>query len=66
MTAAQVHTRASRARDTRIIRTANARTALAGLDHTTELYVLTFGQFSLLDAVQAILETTGPAVEDHP
>jgi hypothetical protein len=61
VTTAQVHTRANRARDTRVIRTANARTALRGLTHTTELYVLTFGQFSLLDAVQAILETTGPA-----
>lgn len=61
MTSAQVSARAARARETRIIRTANAKTALAGLDHGTELYILTFGQFSLLDAVQAILEKTGPA-----
>lgn len=61
MTEAKVNARTARARETRIIRTSNARTALAGLDHSTELYVLTFGQFSLLDAVQAILEKTGPA-----
>jgi hypothetical protein len=61
VTAAQVTARATRARETRVIRTANARTALAGLDHATELYVLTFGQFSLLDAITAVLDLTGPA-----
>lgn len=61
MTEAQVHARANRARDKRIIRTSNARVALAGLTREVELYILTFGQFSLLDAVSAILEHTGPA-----
>lgn len=61
MTEAQVNARTARARETRIIRTSNARVALADLDHSTELYILTFGQFSLLDAIQAILEKTGPA-----
>ncbi len=61
MTDAQVHARATRQRDKRMIRTSNARAALAGLTHDTELYILTFGQFSLLDAVSAILEHTGPA-----
>lgn len=61
MTDARTHTRTARQRDKRMIRTSNARAALAGLTHDTELYILTFGQFSLLDAVSAILEHTGPA-----
>lgn len=58
---ARAHARAKRDRDKRVVRVANARTALSGLDHDTELYVLTFGQFSLLDAITAILDVTGPA-----
>ena len=59
--AARAHARRARAREKRLVRTASAARALAGLDKDRELYVLTFGQFSLLDAVTALLDTTGPA-----
>jgi len=39
----------------------NARDALADFGRGMETYCLTFGQFSLMDAVEAILEKTGPA-----
>lgn len=39
----------------------SARDALADFDRGMETYCLTFGQFSLMDAVEAILEKTGPA-----
>jgi hypothetical protein len=48
----------------RIVRAAKigaARTALGGLEPGIELYVLTHGQFSLIDALVALLEQTGPA-----
>lgn len=38
-----------------------AREAIAGLDHTTEIFGFTKGQFSLLDLIGAVLDTTGPA-----
>lgn len=39
----------------------NVRDALADFGRGMETYCLTFGQFSLMDAVEAILEKTGPA-----
>lgn len=45
----------------RLSKVTNARDALADFDHGMETYCLTFGQFSLMDAVEAILEKTGPA-----
>jgi len=62
MTAAQSVARTKRTR--RVIRVAKigaARDALAGLTRHGELYCLTHGQFSLMDAVEALLDTTGPA-----
>lgn len=62
MTAARSTTR--RTPDRRAIRLSkvtNARAALADFDHGMETYCLTFGQFSLMDAVEAILDKTGPA-----
>jgi hypothetical protein len=38
----------------------NARDALSDFDHGMETYCLTFGQFSLMDAVEAVMEKTGP------
>lgn len=58
---ARSHVRRTRARAPRLSKVTNARVALAGLDHGTEVYCLTFGQFSLMDAVEAILDVTGPA-----
>lgn len=39
----------------------NAVEAVEGLDHETEIFGFTKGQFSLLDLIKAILEKTGPA-----
>lgn len=58
---ARSHTRAVRPRKVSISKITNARDALAEFDRGMETYCLTFGQFSLMDAVEAILEKTGPA-----
>lgn len=56
------HTRpAPKARRQRLSKTTNARDTLAGFGHGVELDILTFGQFSIMDAVEAVLDTTGPA-----
>lgn len=39
----------------------DARKAIEGLDHETEIFGFTKGQFSLLDLLAACLEITGPA-----
>ena len=54
-------TRAVRPRKIAISKVTNARDALSDFDRGMETYCLTFGQFSLMDAVEAILEKTGPA-----
>lgn len=58
---AQSHTRAVRPRSIAVSKMTNARDALADFGRGMETYCLTFGQFSLMDAVEAILEKTGPA-----
>ena len=45
----------------RLAKVTNARDALADFGPGMETYCLTFGQFSLMDAIEAILEKTGPA-----
>lgn len=45
----------------RVSRTANAADSLDGFGLGCEIDVITFGQFSLIDAVDAILDMTGPA-----
>ena len=42
-------------------KTATAVEAIAGLDHATEIYGFTKGQFSLLNLIQAVFLVTGPA-----
>ncbi len=42
-------------------RTATAAEAIAGLDHQTEIFGFTKGQFSLLNLLQAVFLVTGPA-----
>lgn len=54
-------TRPTRARKPRLSKVTNARDALSDFGRGMETYCLTFGQFSLMDAVEAILEKTGPA-----
>lgn len=61
MTAAQSTTRRTPARRPRVSKITNARDALSDFGRGLETYCLTFGQFSLMDAVEAILEKTGPA-----
>ena len=48
-------------RRARFSRVANARVMLRGFGHGDLLSGLTYGQFSLIDLVQATLEVTGPA-----
>jgi len=48
-------------RDVKLARHASAREAIGTLEKGRDVYVLSFGQFSLLDAIGAILDQTGPA-----
>ena len=61
MVSARSHTRTRPARKPVVSKITNARDALADFGRGKETYCLTFGQFSLMDAVEAILEKTGPA-----
>lgn len=61
MTTARSHTRKTPVRRPRVSKVSNARDALADFDRGMETYCLTFGQFSLMDAVEAVLDKTGPA-----
>lgn len=61
MTTAKSHTRPARARAPRLSKVTNAREALADFGRGMETYCLTFGQFSLMDAIEALLDVTGPA-----
>ena len=62
MTTAKSHTRtAPKSRAPRLSKITNARDALADFGRGMETYCLTFGQFSLMDAIEAILDKTGPA-----
>lgn len=54
-------TRVARGRTPRLSKVTNARDALAEFNRGMETYCLTFGQFSLMDAIEALLEKTGPA-----
>ena len=58
---AQSTTRRSPVRKPRLSKVTNARDALSDFGRGMETYCLTFGQFSLMDAVEAVLEKTGPA-----
>ncbi len=60
-TPARSVTRAAPTRRPRLSKVTNARDALSDFGRGMETYCLTFGQFSLMDAVEAILDKTGPA-----
>lgn len=60
-TTAQSHTRPARPRKPRLSKVTNARDALSDFGRGMETYCLTFGQFSLMDAIEALLDITGPA-----
>lgn len=55
------HLRPVRKARARLSKVASARDTIAGFDHGMDVVGLTFGQFSLLDLVDAALEITGPA-----
>lgn len=55
---------ASRFRMTRVSKIGLAGDAIGKLSAGMELYVLTFGQFSLIDALAYLVEQTGPADVD--
>lgn len=45
----------------KISKTLSAVNTIGELKKNTDLFILTFGQFSLIDALSAILKQTGPA-----
>ena len=53
--------RKSPSRKLRVSKITNARDAIKEFDKGLELFCFTFGQFSLFEAVEAVLEKTGPA-----
>lgn len=58
---ARAHVRPVRKARARLSKVASARGTIAGFDHGMDVVGLTFGQFSLLDLIDAALEITGPA-----
>ncbi len=48
-------------RDVKMARYSSAREAIGTLEKGTDTFILTYGQFSLIDALCAILDQTGPA-----
>lgn len=58
---AQAHARRARKTRARLSKVASARDTIAGFGHHMDVVGLTFGQFSLLDLIDATLEITGPA-----
>jgi len=52
------------ARKCRVSKISNASEAIGAIEHNTDTFILTFGQFSLIDALVAILDQTGPAAVD--
>ncbi len=55
------HLRKNRRTRARLSKVASARDTIAGFGHGIDVAGLTFGQFSLIDLIQAALEITGPA-----
>jgi len=61
MTTAKTIKRGKVARDIRANQSSNADGAIGELTPGCEIFILTYGQFSLIDAVAALLRKTGPA-----
>lgn len=57
---AQAHTKPAH-RAVRTAKTATAAEAIGRIERGSDTFILTFGQFSLIDALVAILDQTGPA-----
>jgi hypothetical protein len=58
---AQAYRKANKAKEIRLVKGASARRAIGRIEHDMDIFVLTFGQFSLIDAMCAILDQTGAA-----
>jgi len=58
---AQAHARPNAGREIRTAKAANAAEAIGPLRHGQDVFILTFGQFSLIDALIHVLDQTGPA-----
>lgn len=61
MAEARNYSRAARRRMVAASKAQQARDAIGELMPGCEIFVLTFGQFSLIDAIVALVEATGPA-----
>lgn len=59
--ALRVHSRPVKRTRARFSRKASAAETIAGFDRDTDIVGLTYGQFSLLDLIDATLDVTGPA-----
>lgn len=59
--ASQAHTRPTRKTRARLSKTASAAATIDGFAHDTDIAGLTYGQFSLLDLIDATLDITGAA-----
>lgn len=57
----KAHHRPKRRTRARMSKVASARDTIAGFDHETDIVGLTYGQFSLIDLVEATLGITGEA-----
>jgi hypothetical protein len=58
---AKIHKSSPKRRVIRAAKVGTATDAIGPLEKGCEIYCLTFGQFSLIDAICAIIEQTGPA-----
>ena len=61
---AQSFARAAVKREILIAKQGNAKDAIGDLDHGCELYIMTFGQFSLMHVLVELLRQCGPADVD--
>lgn len=61
MADAVAHLRRTQKASNRLSKVAGAAETIKGFDHGMDVAGLTFGQFSLIDLVQAALDITGPA-----
>lgn len=61
MTDAKTYRSEARERTIRTAKKGNAQDAIGALETGCEIFVLTYGQFSLIDALVTIVDQTGPA-----
>ena len=64
MAEAAVCEREARSREIRVMKRGRASDAIGSIDVGCEIYILTMGQFSLIDALWCLLDQTGPATVD--